>query len=172
MPDSSFVRADFRAILLLLRQQIATVTEMHLSFIVVALGSPDDVPHHRGDKDVLLIPGDETPDADVIEGGGRVVNLRYRKLEVVPRMRRHLDRAEADLIRLTDESLGFLAFEDSVLDACEIFMAEDASQNVVALPAPCGRVGRPRKDRQDGNWVSSTIDVTLGYLRDLDQSRQ
>lgn len=170
MGTATFARASIQDALLLLRSQIASVTGLDESFVVVTLD--DQAPHYRGNRDVLLVLGDESKDEPMIEGGGRVVNMRYRTVDVVPRLRCHLDRSDADLLKLTDESLGFLAFEALVVDAVELFIATDASENALSLPMTADRVSRPQRDRDDPNWVSSRFSVTIAYLRDLDQSRQ
>lgn len=168
---ASQIRSTFREILLLLREQIITVTSLDPSRVI--LTAREDVPHVSAEQDILLVPLDEVPDRENIAAAGRVCNYRTRKVKVVLRSRLVLDQVGQDFVHLTDASLGHLALEDAVCDALEIFTPEDADRNALtACPVRLEGLSRPQPERAAPEWITSSWDLSVEYLRALDQNRQ
>ncbi len=131
-----------------------------------------NVPHTQGDQDVLVRLMNENPNEGFIEGGGRVVDYRYRTLEITVRSRTYLDDVQQDLVRLTDSTLGHIVLEDAVVNALQCIQIGDSSQNLLTEPMTVGSISTPEKDRDDPNWVSSSLSVKVPYSRNLDQNVQ
>lgn len=172
MPSTAtVVRSHFADVLTALAAQVASVTGLDPSHVLIAAGDVA-VPHFQADQDVVLRLMGETPDPDEDGSGrGRVCDLRRRTVVVECRTRVYLDDVAQDVVRLTDASLGHLALEDNAYDAAERWIATDSDGNALALGGFVGAVSDPKPDKDDRNWVSSRFPLVIPYQRALDQSR-
>lgn len=159
-------RATCREILLAIHERIFASCKIPRERIVITAADAEDVEHVNAEQDVLLRAMGESPEAG-IEGGGRYVNRRKRTLEVVLRTRLWVDEAHTDTKRLTDASLGHWALEDLVVDALEHWFPLDSAGDALSEPVECKGISMPRKDRKDKGWISSRLDASFVYLRDL-----
>ncbi len=165
----TFDKASCADILLRLRDALVTGMPIHVTRVmIVAQNNPEDTPHFGAEQDILLQIGGESPDVAAIDGGGRYVNRRERMVRVVPRVRLSLDPAGTDGERLTKEHVGYLRFEDRVIDVVEQFLAFDQPGNLLAEPGRVGSPQAPRPDTDDKNWLHGGFDVAFTYLRDLE----
>lgn len=159
-----------REVLLALQAQVATITGLDLTRVIITAAEPADVPHHAAEQDILLRLGAEYSELSV-EGGGRFADLRRREVQVYCRSRLWLDTTDSDTARLTDASLGHVALEDRLLEAVQRWMplepADDpgAAVNAIALPGEAGGFSAPVRDRQDPSWVSSRLELSFQYQR-------
>lgn len=166
------IRSNVSDILLLLRQRIADITDLNINRIIITQLDPEDVPHYAGVKEVLLQVMQEDRTGSISDGSSRVDDRRTRTIQVVCRSRLYLDRDIQDLDRLTNATLGFLAFEDSVYDAVCEFFATDSDDNVLTSAGmKTHSITKPSRERADPNWVYSTLTLHFEYTRDLDQTR-
>lgn len=169
MADPILRSASNREILLAIKARIEAVTGLDDSQVLVTAAEPPDVPHFKGDQDVLLRLGQETyAEGEPADGGGRAVDLRKQEVEVYCRTRLFLDSRDQDHARLTDASLGHIVLVDQVYNAlASTFAFEDGPGDDLALPGRMGAVARPVKDRGNPNWISSRVDISYIYQRDL-----
>lgn len=166
------VASAFRTILLAVRAELAEFLEWHESRIHIVAGDTE-VPYRTGDQDIVLRAGDERPDREAIDGGGRRNNKRMRSFEVEVRTRMVLDPTDEDLQRLTTASTGHMALEDRVCDCLEVWYPIDDGDNVLTSQAlRLHGLSKARRDRGNPQWVTSTWDVEVLYRRDLDETRE
>jgi len=175
-------RSPFRALLLALQFQLqaslAASLDLDPSSVYLTVDDPGEVPLAVGERDVVVRVLGEVPDAAAVDGGGRAVNLRTRRVQVWCRSRVLLDQAGQAAALLTDQTLGHLAFEDATADALELFLATDTDDptgetgNALGLPLRVGPLSDPRRLSKDREWVASGWEIAVTYLRALDQSRQ
>jgi len=164
-------RASAGEIVLIVRATLATALSWQADRIPIVAGDAE-VPHLLGDREVLIRVLGERPDRQAIDGAGRAVNRRERRIQVECRTRLFLDVSHEDRLRLTHASLGHLALEDTVCDALESLLPADDSQNVlVAGVVRCQDLSDPKADHEAREWVSSKWSVELPYDRDLDLTR-
>jgi hypothetical protein len=166
------IRTSIRTIALAIQTQIMAIT----GFKSDRVGIVGDgvIPHFTATQDVLIRLMDENGDDDALHGAGRVDDRRDRHMTIVCRVRSQQDQAGSDLLRLTRLTTGLVTLEDQVMDALQIFQPQDNVSNVIT-PEPMRIINgphAPRHDPDDINWISSEIDLTVKYIRNLDQSRQ
>lgn len=172
------IRGNFGQILLAIQTQLVSwlATNLDKSWTVdrvILIARPQQkVPHLMGDQDVLLRVRGESPNANVIDAAGRYDNRRERKVTVTMRCRALLDITGQDGIRLTDQTLGLLTLEDTVLDALETFLVTDDLSNLIAAaPIRMGALSDPEFGGAEnrGAWVSSSFDLEIPYERAVTQ---
>jgi hypothetical protein len=168
MPD----RSNAREILVSLRQELATVTGLGLARVTVSV-QDDGGPHYLADQDIVIVPLEEPPgQPSAYVGGGRVVDLRTRRVKILARTRCLLDPAGVDQARLLDLTLGHLVLEDRIYNTCQCWFPDDgAGRLLLCEPAKTGTWSRPKQERDNPEWVSSSLEVELTYLRQLDLTR-
>lgn len=165
-------RATIRDITLDVRLWLISETGLDATRVFISVLSPEDTPVYGAPQDIILSWKAEEPDEGIIDGAGRYDNRRKRTLEVTCRTRLALDPGNQDHSRLTDESLGHFALEDSIVDALELYQpGEGDTIDVLAAPLRVGRLTEPKRRRGDGHWVYSTFTVSVEYRRDLDITR-
>lgn len=163
---ASQIRSRFRSILLLLQSRLVNTLAWDAARVIVTVLDADKVPHQMGDQDILIRPRNESCSRDLLEGGGRYTDFRTRKISLILRTRVYLDLSNADLIRLTDESLGHYALEDSVADILQTWLVVNDDDDAEAMPVRVLDLSDVRKDRGDDNWVSSEFTLEVDYLRE------
>lgn len=171
---ATFLRSSLSVIVPLIKAQIASSVGIDLTYVKVVAGNRK-VPFFEGGPDVVLRLGGESPDVGVIDGAGRIDNRRTRTITAECRSRAYLDTVDSDETRLLDVTgLGHILFCDNVVNALELFIAQDGSNNALTLPLRVGRCGDPTPDPQDptGNWLTSKFTVDVEYELDVDQSIQ
>ena len=161
-------RVGFAEVLLSLRQRLADATELTTDEVHVTAADLSAVPHHFGERDILLrLEGESPYPGEPAEGGGRYTDLRSRKVLVCCRTRVMLDTITSDLAHMTDAGIGHIRTEDVVYDALQQWMLLDADLHGLTLPVQIGSWTAPTRDPADASWISSALDLTVNYQRDL-----
>lgn len=166
--------AKFGDILNSIRNEIVRLKVIEDINRVIPCARRTKVPKLTGDRDIILRVG-STQKIPSTEGQGRFYIRLRRIIEVIPRCRSALDEVGKDTIWLTDESLGFFAFEEAVMDAVELFQPMNVEETAFLVDEPMRIVGFgiPDKDVDpDGKWGSETMMVETIYQAPLTQSRQ
>lgn len=164
------IRSGLRAILLSLTDYLADALKLGEGAVV--LTARDEVPRLAGDRDLVLRFKGETQRGRTHEGMGRVGAFRYRRLSVTARSRSEVDEAGSDRQHLLDALAGHVEFEDAAADALTAYFVEDHDGNLLAAePLKVGPWSEPRADKKEPGWLESTLEVEIGYLRNLDLTR-
>lgn len=164
-----------------LQAQLMTVLAWPAERVVVV--DPDDVQetHTQAEQHLALWPGDARPDLPIFQGAGRVDTRLAWTFELRLWTRCDLDEPNSSLLWLTHQpvispaqaGLGHLYWLRQVYNAMVCFYPEDASQNAY-LVQPLYPVGqtKPRRDKKQREWGSSTTTWVAVFDDDLDQSVQ
>lgn len=159
---------DLATVLPVLTARLVRVTGLDATRVALSVWPADEVPTFAADQDVIVRVMGERPEQGVIEGAGRYDDRRERSLEVAVRTRVQLDQAGQALQLLTHASLGHLRMEDLVVEALQLFSPPSRRGGVLAAPLFAGRWTAPQRMKSNPDWVWSTLDVPLSYVRDLD----
>lgn len=166
--------AKFADILQAIRKEIVRLRVVEDINRIMLVARRTAVPNLVGDKDII-IRVNPTQVMVSVEGEGRFFTKLRRLIEVIPRVRTALDPVGRDDDWLTDESLGFLAFEDAVIDALQLFqpMNIDETAFLIIEPMRLVSVSNPDKPNEpNSKWGSSVQSWEIVYQAELDQSRQ
>lgn len=161
-------RSTIGEIVTALRLELATFLGFGERVFVSARKEP---PHFLADADVVIRMGGEGPGRAVVSGaGGRVVNQRVRKVILSARTRCQLDPPDRDTVHLLGTS-GHLALEDQIHDCLEMWLPASAERGLLEEPARCGTWSEPVPEVKHPEWLTSTLEIELPYLRELDLTR-
>jgi hypothetical protein len=169
---SSVVRTRIDPILLAIQQQIMAVTGFPAERALIV--DPEDLPFKpQGDQFCCTWLMDGDWDLPILEGGGRV-DARLRETVAVTLYTRFgTDVATSGLSWLTDASLGHAFWRHQILDALVLFQPTDANGNwLCSQPLVPRSTRRPRRERDEKNWGSSTVAFLVEYEAALSQSYQ
>ena len=165
--------ASFVDVLVALRAQLVAATGLTNENVVwIAEEDDEEVPFLGPNEHQILLRVDhEDPNMPAIEGDGRYDDYRIRNVAVFLRTRFNVDRVEQDEARLLDHDAGHVAFEDTVRDVTQLFLATDAAENALALPCVIGPLTGIRRSRKVRGMVKSRFTVTFRYQSSLDPLR-
>lgn len=162
------------AVLLALQAQLVASTAIGLTADRIFFSVVIDPPHTTGDREILLVPGDERVDLSSM-GAGRIERRVARAMRVVIRTRCGLDEGNRDTNWLNNATLGHYALEDAVIDALDTFLAVDGSSNALTFaPIVYKGLQAPTRnviDRASG-YGYSVAGFDVPYIRLLTQSMQ
>lgn len=167
------IRTNLATVLLAIRDEL--VFRLNWPEERVLLLDPDEVelPLTQGDQFLCLWFDGESADGPIFEGAGRVDTREDVRLVVALYTRLAADERGSARAWLTGPALGHLAARHKILDALLCFQPEDEDENVLTFepihPAP---LSKPHRDKKQTGWGESRLGFALGYLLDLDQSRQ
>lgn len=169
--DQTHNRANFEDILAALRARISSVCLLDFDRVLISSLPTTDIPHTAALQEVIIGVDSESPQAS-IDGGGRYVNLRKRRIRLTVRTRGNLDEVVSDLVKLTDANIGHFAMEDRLCDAVELWIALDDPENALCTPITttsfaAAEHDSSRRNRGLSEWISSRMDLETLYLRDL-----
>lgn len=168
---ATVVRASIRDILTAIKAEL--VLREVLGEDAIHFVARDYVPHFVADKDLLLRPGRVTSSEPWNTGAGRAATALKRYLHCICRTRLALDESDRDEKWLQDEAFGHWILEESVLDALQDFLPEDADENVLLIePMRVVDADAPDKDRKEPLlWGESTVTFEVFYAADIDATR-
>ncbi len=158
-------------ILLAIKSRIELLCE--LPGTKVAIVARRDVPNLGGERDVLIRVRPAT--FDPAHSSRHDCRIR-RVVDLTLRYRFAGDKVGDDISWMTKESLGFLEFENSVINACQLFEPVTPGSNPVDIgvqPMRVLSITEPSKDRTSADnwtWGEEVIAVELIYAADVDQS--
>lgn len=173
---------DFPTILTALRKHLVDDGVVASKEAVIFVARTDDLPHLKGDKDILVRPGGLRPPQDIVQGAGRLSRI-YRVVELILRTRVAKDKRGSDEIWLNDDDRGLFAFEMAVIDSLQMFQPTatnpaDPSTEIEILGEPMRLLPTTPPDhrietqgRKEG-WGSSTMPFEVMFELDIDQTRQ
>lgn len=135
------------------------------------------IPKLNGNRDLILHVRGFGVDTGGVTGGGRHDTRVKRLIDIVLRSRKQIDTVHNDLAFLTDDN-GHLAFEESVINAVQIWWgdpaaaATEAQMLLVGGGEPARIVNGGGAVRElfagDGTWGTSVITLEVHVLLELD----
>lgn len=130
-------------------------------------------PHHTADRDLEVHLGGSSVDQPLVHGGGRANTALCRRVVVTCRSRCELGDIDQEEAQLTHATLGHYVLEELVIDALQLWFAEDAQVNeYLQHPLHVLSVGDAEEDPLDEDWTASDVTAEMTYLSNLDQARQ
>lgn len=124
---------------------------------------------------ILLRPQAPIPqNQDWVQGAGRVATVLARVLSVICRTRLQTDVADYDEQWLTDATYGHFVLEEAVLDSLQLYKPEDGLGNLLVIqPMRLVEGGNaPTKEHLDEGWGETTLNFSIYYAANLNQSVQ
>lgn len=159
------------AILPVLRARIVSVTG--LDDTVVWETKKAKVPFNaQADHFVTIRPRGQQCNRPIEQGAGRLDLRATRRISITAYTRVELDEHDRDTNWLRNQTLGHLQLERKILDAVTTFKVIDANGNLLALPIRPGVWQEPDEEKEDPAWGSSTLDIEITFVVQLDQSYQ
>lgn len=170
--------ATIRKIVLAIKDAMRKVVKDPNRIYVVANRPAQAMPHLVGDRDLIIrVRGFSVGDGNIL-GAGRSNTTIKRLIDIVLRDRMAVDQSSADLQWLTKEGLGHLDGEDQIIDAMQMWLGNDAENELLLVGEgePVRIVGGADAAREfgsgDGKWGSSAITLEVVYRQEMDQEVQ
>src|SRR5678816_683015 len=165
---AAVIRSSLRAIGPKLKAQLVAETRCGADSIFwIASGS--QIPNFTAPADIILQVRQFTPYQPAVEGGGRWDTRITRIIDITGRVQLAVDPAFKDDEWLFGDN-GYLALEEEIVAALQIFTPVDSSQNAL-LAEPCRFVQGQSPFKEQGNevlWGHGTIGLEVYYTLDMD----
>lgn len=142
----------------------------------------DDPPYDvKGDFWAFIQFQPQGQDEGRFLAAGRVDSTMGAEVHVIVRSRSALDEAHSDFVRLTDASLGHIAYASAVVNALNGFQPNDANDPtgntgnwLLQIPMrllPNGW-GTPKPTKHDREWLETRLRFGILFTMNLDQTYQ
>lgn len=169
---ASPIPASLNLILPLVQAQLQAVTGLDSSRIML-VARDRKPPHFVADQDLLVQVGDPVAIPGYAHGSGRQAPIIARPLLITVRTRLQTGQSDRDDDWLTDPTYGYLALEDSVINALHGWAAEDAQGNwLTQAPLLLNPSLKPVKEEPPpGSWGQATLAFEMLYEAPVDKTR-
>lgn len=164
-----FIRSNIATILPLLRTHLMTFTGFPIERVLIQKHTNlTDQASLQGDQVIVLTPELESMVRPQIKSAGRHDARVDRRVSVVGWNRLNTDVAFQDSDWLLQTTLGYLPFENAMINALLTWFPTDGGNNVLAVPTRCESIAAPATTRAD--WGSAAVSVNYQFYRDVSQA--